>query len=378
MRIFPHIKKNLRAFLRDGKVTLVCFIIFPMVMAAVYGNMQKNAFSGKSSFEAIKVQFAYDKASKEGEILTNILAADSVKSFIQPVEGDGKCKITISGDFKDIKIEKLSGTDNEMDMVKGFMKAFSENINQEKVVMDNISALKLTPAEQADLTSRLAAGMKELRQTSAVKEEIMPGYRTLGAREYYTISMFSYTSIIMITILVKGFHKDKKRGLIRRSFSTPNSKESYLLGYLSSTFILCFAVNLIYVIINKVMGIAFLEDIAGVLLLIILQSLLQAAVIGALVSFISNEKLSDTIMTVIILVPSVFGGVFFNADIIEVKALKVISDFSPNSLILNSYKGLSLMQGISGAQTQILISIILSVILLSASIIKVRAGWEES
>lgn len=376
MRIFPHIKKNLRTFLRDGKVTLVCFIIFPMVMAAVYGNMQKNAFSGKSSFEPIKAQFIYDRTSKEGEILTGFLAADSVKSFIQPVESDGKCKITISGDFKDIKIEKLSGTDNEMDMVNGFMKVFSESINQAKAAMDNISALKLTEAEHADLGNKLKK-LSESGQASTLKEEIVPGYRTLGAREYYTISMFSYTSIIMITILVKGFYKDKKQGLIRRSFSTPNSKESYLLGYISSTFIVCLITNLIYVILNKAMGVAFQEEMAGVLLLTILQSLLQAAVIGALVSFITNEKLSDTIMTVIILVPSVFGGVFFNADIIEIKALKVISDFSPNSLILNSYKGLSLVQGISGAQTQILISIILSVLLLSASIIKVRAGWEE-
>ncbi|MDP4091227.1 MAG: ABC transporter permease [Bacillota bacterium] len=377
MRLAPYIKKNLRTFIREGKITLVCFIIFPIVMANIYGKMQENMFSGKSSFEPIKVQFVYDKSSNVEGILSGILKLDSVKSFIQEVKDEGKCKVTIGGNFNDIKIEKLSGTDNEMDMVKNFMQGFAENINQYKVAEDNISTMNLSPEQQADLTGKIMAKIQEISQAPVVKEEIMPGYRTLGAREYYTISMFSFTSIMIISVLVKAFHRDKKQGVVRRSFSTPNSKVNYLLGFAGSTFILCLVVNFIYIIINMILGTAFTDHTADVLMLAVLQSLLQAAVVGTIITFIANEKLSDIIMTICILLPSVIGGVFFNSDIIEIKALKLLSDFSPNSLILNSYKGVSIVQGISGAQGQILIMIILSVILLSASIIRAGASWGE-
>jgi len=62
MQIFPQIKKNLISFLREGKITIICFLIFPMIMAYIYGTMQEDMFQGKSHFEPIKIIFNYNKS----------------------------------------------------------------------------------------------------------------------------------------------------------------------------------------------------------------------------------------------------------------------------------------------------------------------------
>lgn len=378
MKLFPYIKKNLISFIRDGKVVIISFLIFPMIMAYIYGTMQENLFSGKSSFKPITVEFQYDEKSKQGEILTLILKDKSVKSFISTdFDEEPKCQVSITKDFKSISIKKFKGSDNEVDMIKGFMKTFSESINQYSMVMDNVDKLSLNSKEKGELVNKLMSVMSENSRTSSIVQQVVPGYRSLGAREYYTISMFSFTSIMLIMVLVRGFYKDRKCGVVRRSFSTPNSKETYLVGYLVSSFILAFLINLIYVSINRYMKIAFLESIFSNIFLVFLQSILQTAVAGTVISFIKSEQVVNSIMTIIIIVPAVIGGVFFSADFIEIKILKVVSDLAPNSLILNSYKNLSITQGISGAENQIIIAALLSLVLIIVSFLKVRSSWEE-
>ncbi|WP_461614173.1 ABC transporter permease [Clostridium sp. Marseille-QA1073] len=378
MQIFPQIKKNLISFLREGKITIICFLLFPMIMAYIYGAMQEDMFQGKSHFEPIKVIFNCDKFSKEGEVLTAILNDKEMKSFITVVaDEESQCKVTISDDFKSIDIEKLKGSDAQVDMVKEFMEIFNENINQYNIVVDNVNKLNLTSVEKGELINKLLLKLQENNKKPLIKEQLVEGYKSLGAREYYTISMFSFTSIMLVIVLIKEFYKEKKQGVVRRSFSTPNSEISYLLGYLSSCFILALIINFIYVAINIILGIAFLGNFVGNVIIIIFQSLLQTAVVGMIISFIKSEKIANSIMNIIIFIPVVIGGVFFYSDLIEIKILKFFSNISPNSLILNSYKNLSIAQEIYGAKNQIIIMAMLSLMLLIISCIRVKFSWEE-
>lgn len=377
MRLFPYIKKNLIIFIREGKIAFICFLLFPMIMAFIYGIMYKNMFEGKSSFEPIKVQFSYNEASKEGKIFTSILQDENVKNFIKLDAGAPDCRVNISDDFQNINIEKLSGMDNEVEMIRGFTQAFSESINQYRVISNNVDKLNVTAVQHQALINKLLSLMQQSSSIPAVKEQLVQGYRSLGAREYFTISMFSFTALTFVITLAKWFYRDKKQGVIKRSFSTPNKREDYLLGYLGSSFILAFIINFIFIAMNRILGIAFSGSLAAVMIIVLLQSLLQTAVIGAIISFIKDEKIANSIMNIIIFIPVIIGGVFFNADVIQIKILKIFSEISPNSLILNSYKNLSIVQGISGAQNELVLMLLLSLILIAASIIKVRTGWEE-
>ena len=377
MRLFPHIKKNLIAFMKEGKIIILSFLIFPMVMAFIYGTMQQDMFEGKSSFEPIRVEFNYNKTSPMGQVLDNVLSEKSVQSFIQRGNENPKCKVDISEDFKDIKITKLDGTDNEVELVRSFMVNLSEGINQYEVIENKVNSLNITESEKGILIDKLLSEIEEGNGKPVIRDELIEGYRTIGAREYYTISMFSFTSIIFIVTIAKWYYRDRKQGVIRRSFSTPNKKEVYLFGYLTSAFILVLFANILFVTINRVLGIAFMDNFIVIIAITLIQSLLQTAVLGALVAFIKSEKIANAIMNALVFLSVIIGGVFFNIELIGAKVLKVVADFSPNSLILNSYKTLSITQSFSAVQSEVVIMCLLSLILLIASVIKVKISWEE-
>ncbi|MBL4931257.1 ABC transporter permease [Clostridium paridis] len=379
MKLFPHIKRNLVSYINTNKMTIIiAFFLFPMVMAYIYGIMEEDMFTGKSSFEPIKVEISYDKDSKEGELLTSILKNKEVKDFINSdATEDFKCKVTISKDFNDINIQKLKGSDNDTEMIKTFMKSFSENINQYKIIQTNVEKLNLSPMDKSQITSSILISLQENSNTPTVKEKIVEGYRTLGSREYYTISLFSFTSIMLISLLIKGFYNERKKGILKRVFSTPNSKLNYFYGYVSFTMIMALIINILYVTINRFLGTAFTGNYLYLLMIVFLQSILEAAVIGAIIALVKSDKVANGIMTILIFLPMIIGGVFYSADIMEVKVLQVLSNFAPNSLILNAYKGLSITESYSGALTQIMIMIGLSACLLVISTIKVKTSWED-
>ncbi|MDT8719593.1 ABC transporter permease [Clostridium sp. 19966] len=375
MKVLPHIKKNLMCFLWQGKIIILCCLIFPMIMAYMYGTMQKSEFDGKSNFKAVKVEFKYDKASDKGKVLDTILKQDKVKSFITEVSSDAQCSVTINSDFTEFNIKKLIGTDNNVELVRNFMQTFSENIDQYEIVSSNVNKLNISQNEKQKLIAQLLNKLQS-GDSSTIKEQIIEGYKTMGAREYYTLSMFSMTSIMLILAIVKSFYKDRENGILKRAFSTPNNKESYFAGFVIYVFIICLFINLAYIFINRTAGIAFEGNTFSVLLIALIQSLIQAAVSGVIVALIKEESMVNTIMTCILVVTGIFGGVFYNSDFTGASIIKNISNLMPNSLILNSYKNLYITQGISGAGNEMIIGILLAIALLFISIIKVRKNWE--
>ncbi|GFZ33459.1 ABC transporter permease [Clostridium zeae] len=378
MNLAAEIRKNLISFIRQNRIIFVLFIICPMIAAYVYGVMQQDLFAGKSSFEPVKVEFKYDKTSQEGKALETMLDTKEVKNFINSdAKDDIKCRVIIDKAFNDIRIEKVTGSDSALDMVQGFMRTFTENINQYKVIYKNIDSISLNDEEKKTLTSKIIGKLQDVQKVPSVKERIIEGYKSLGAREYYTISMFSFSSVMIMLTLVKLFYKEKRVGILRRSFSTPNKKANYLAGYLSSSFIIVFFINIVYVMINKILGIAFTTSIVWILVAVIFQSLLQASVIGLIIAFVKSEKVSNSIITVITALPLMIGGVFYSVDMTDASVLKIISNFSPNSLILNSYKNLAIIEGSNGGLNQIMLMLLVAVIFLVVSFVKVNIAWED-
>lgn len=378
MKISVYVKKNIICFFRESKIAIICFIIFPMVMAYIYGIMQNHLFTGENSFKPIDVEFKYDKSSENGKIISSVLKNKSVKTFINTdIYDKPKCIVSIDNNFENIKIENKGSSNNEIDIVKGFMQTFSESINQYTTVVDNVSKLKINSEQKKQLTNNLIIKMSQVNKTSSIKQKILPSYRWINAREYYTISMFSFTSIIFIITLVKEFYGDRKQGVIKRSFSTPSTKQGYFAGCLVSYFILTFVVNFIYLVINKALGIAFVDSFSWNVVLALLQSILQAAVVGIFITFVKSEQVANSILAVLLILPATIGGVFFSSDVTGVKVLKALSGFAPNSLILNSYKDLAITGKISGVTNQILIILILSLVLIVIGTLKAKVSWEE-
>lgn len=377
MKLMPYIKKGIRIFIKDIRMMAISFLILPMALAFIYGNMQRDMFEGKSpSIEAVKVNFEYNEENEKGRILSRILSQEGVKRFILLDREAAEYTVIIQDDFKNAEIKGKDEGTIQFEMLNNFLKTLLNNFNKFELMQDSIGGLNIDESQRAELMNEIINSLNQGNNEASIREKIVEGYRTLGPIEYYTISMFSFTSLLMIATLAGNFYKEIKEGIVKRSLSTPNNRRNYFIGNMTSVFIISLIITVLYIAINRIRGTAFLGNPLHIGAVILSQCILCAAVTGFVTAFIKKEMTASILLNAIFILPSIFGGVFFYDEIIDNKIMKVIMNFSPNSLVLNSYKNLSITGDFSAITGEVLIMIILSIILLTAALIKIERKWE--
>jgi ABC-2 type transport system permease protein len=373
----PYIKKGLTLFIKDIRMMVVSFLILPMALAFVYGNMQKDMFEGKNhSLEPIKVNFQYNESSNKGIALKSILSQPEVREFIIVGNKDSEYSVIINDDFKNVEIKGKDQGAEQFIMLKNFVAAIINGFNQYETMQNTVNSLKLNDAEKSRLMNDVFAAMGKSKNESPIRENIIEGYRTLNSTEYYTISMFSFTSLILIVTLAGYFYRETKEGIVRRSLSTPSNKRNYFLDNMTTVFIISLIITTIYIIINRIRGIAFLGNPVYIAVIILAQSILCASVVGFVTAFIKKEMTVNILLNIIFIVPSMFGGVFFYDEIISNKIMQKIMDFVPNALVLNAYKDLSITGSFNAIQGNLLSMIVLSIVLVVLALVKIEHKWE--
>ena len=377
MNIIPQIRKNIVELFKHEKGVLMSFIILPLIMALIYGMMQGDSFNGKTSMDPIKVNLIYDNTTPTGGILDSVLKEEGVKSFIDIEGTDYECEVKISDDFKNIEINNIKATSEKINILSSFFKSFNSDVEQVKAVYSNVDKAEFSQEEKGRIMGNVLQKLSENQKQSSVEEKIISGYKTLDAKEYYGISTFSFTSILLVIALANKFFDEKQQGVVRRTFAAPISKHEYIIGFLLSSTIIAFIINLIYVLINIAIGLGFRENLGGVIVILIVQSLLQGAVSTLVIAFFKNKNLVNAIIGFFVVLSAVAGGAFYNIDYIDSPFLKILSNISPNTLILNAYKNLAISSSINETLIYIIPMIIISLVFIILSMIKVKVRWER-
>lgn len=377
MRLMPYIKKGLIIFIKDIHVMVITFLILPMALALIYGNMQRDLFEGKNtSIETLKVDFQYDKSSEKGRILNEILSDDGVKEIIQDDDNEKEYSVIISDDFKDVEIRGKDQESMQFILLKNFVSAIISNFNQFDVVQSTISNLNLSQFQKNEIMNSVMDVFNKYGSQTQVREKIIEGYRTLDSFNYYTISMFSFTSMFMVVMLASYYYKEIREGIVRRSLSTPCSKRNYYLGFMVSTFLISLILSVVYIVINRIRGTGFLENPFHIGIIILLQSILCASTVGVVITFIKKEMTATVIMNLVLVIPSIFGGAFFNIGIIDNKIIQRIINLAPNTLILNSFKDLAVTGSIGAIRGELTAMLLLSTVFILLTMFKTRSTWE--
>lgn len=377
MTLIPYIKKGLKVFIKDIRMMAISFLILPMALAFIYGNMQKNTFEGENyTLDAIRVDFQYNQGNDKGRILSQVLSQNEIKKFIIDDNNAPEYTVIIDDNFKDAEIKGKDQGDVQFVILKNFVSALINNFNNSEVMEKSINNLNISEAQKSTLMNSVIASLNESSREPSIKEKIVEGYKTLGSTEYYTISIFSFTSLIMIVTLAGYFYREIREGIVKRSLSTPNNKRDYFLGNLVSVFIISLIISTTYIAINRIRGVAFLGNPIYLAVVVLAQSLLCASVVGFVTAFIKKEMTANILMNVIFIATSMFGGVFFNGELIDNKIMRKVMDFAPNSLVLNTYKNLSITGSFNAISGEVVAMLILSIVLLSAALVKIEFKWE--
>lgn len=376
MNIVPQLRKNIRTLFKEEKFLVIAFVILPIVITFICGAMTKDSFEGKSSIEPVNVKLIYDEESELGAILSSDLKRDQIKSFMKVDEKNPECEVTISDDFKDVQINNISSTDARINIIKKFFENFTSNVKQYNLIYEKINDLQVNEQEKGKILEEFSEKFEEIQIASSIEENLIEGYKTLNSYEYYSISTFSFTSMILIFMFINKYFDERGQGVIKRTFAAPTRKEEYIVGYALSASLTALLINSLYVVINIFLNTGFKQNFLGIIIALIGQSLMQGTFAGVIVTFIKNKSIVNSIMSMIVILPVIAGGAFFKIDSLEDGASKILGNFSPNSLILNSYKTLAISSNINDSIIYIILMFILSLVFFSISIIKVKKAWE--
>ena len=370
MKYIPFIQKNIKSLFKDNRISFISFIIGPLLIALIYGTMMEASFNASKEETAINVTFLYDEESYNGKIFKDVLDSENVKSFINSTD-DGDIEVEINDDFNDINIKNIHSEAEVISIVKIFMEEVSSDFNKYKVIHDK--------AEVMNHEKILGEYFSKVQDSnrSVFNKKLVDGFKTLDSWEYYGISAFSFTSMLLLIIFINRFFNDKKEGVIRRTLSAAITKKEYITSFFICSSFEALIINLIYVTMVRILEISFSGNILGLLAAVIGQSLLQGGIVTLFISMFKSKKVINLVLTAFITLSSVLGGSFYNVDLIDLNILQILKNISPNTLILNAYKFLAVSNNVLDSFKYVFIMLIISVICLFISRIKVCYRWEE-
>ena len=370
MKYIPFIKKNIKSLFKDNIIIFISFIIGPLLIALIYGTMMEASFDVSKDENAINVTFLYDEDSYNGKIFKEVLDSENVRSFINSTE-DGDIELEINDDFNDTNIRNIHSEAEVISIVKNFMEQVSSNLTKYKVIYDKTDGMN-----QEEILGEYFSKLQDINR-SVFNKKLIDGFRTLDSWEYYGISAFSFTSMLLLLIFINRFFNDKQEGVIRRTFSAAITKKEYITSFFICSSFEALIINLIYVVMARILGISFSGNILGLLAAVIGQSLLLGGMVTLFISIFKSKKLINLVLTAFITLSSVLGGSFFNVDFIDLNVMQVLKNISPNTLILNAYKFLVISPDLFDSLKYVLIMIVISTVCLVISRIKVNYRWEE-
>lgn len=375
MNIIPHIKKEIRLLFKSNLIYISTFIILPLVMTVIYGSMQKDLFEGKQEIEVIRAKFNYDENSEKGKVFKEILNSEGMEELIVDVDEDEKFIVDIDENFKDINIENKVSSKYSSEILKSFLQMVSNNMDQYKIVQDKIEGSNLTSEEKGKVFNSTMELMNREFSKESFETRILTGYKKIGAREYYNISLFTMAIMILIITVVNNFYKEKEEGIAKRIVSSPTNKVQYFISQLFSCFINTMFISVGYILISRVLGFGFQENLLVLILISFIQSILVSAFAGIIIAFVKEKKLVMVLSGSIIAIPLLFGGIFVPNDIAW-GDIAIIGKFSPNTMILNAYKDFAMTGSIESIGSTLILMLILSIFIIGISLIKVSKKWE--
>lgn len=374
MKYIPFIKKNLKSLFKENIIIIISFVIGPLLISLIYGTMMEKIYDGTGDIEEVNVMFSYNEDSQNGRIFKEILDNEYVKDFINEND-DCAIEVQISDDFNDINIKNIKADSKEITLVKGFMEEVSCNLNKYEVISDKISNPDKLKAQE--ILNNYISKMQNAKDSSLFNKKLIDGYKTLNSWEYYGISIFTFTSVLILVTFTNSFFKDKREGIIRRTLSACVSKKDYIISFFLCSFIDALIINSIYVFLVRISNISFKGNIIGLAAVVLGQSLLQSAIACVIVSIFKSKKVINLVLITFIAVSSILGGSFYSLDFVDNNLLQVLKKISPNTLILNAYKYLSISSNQLEFLRYVAIMCVIAVILLGISIVKVNYRWEE-
>lgn len=389
MKLKAFIKVMLKGLVREWKVTVFTFIIFPVVTSLLYGYFQEDLFTPENIMSKFYINIIDKDKSQTSIGLKELFNSESLKDFIVVTEDKEKLQAEVvipkgyESALTDLKEEEIvvkqltEKGEPAIVAVSSIIDKYNKAMQERILINDKIVKSSLSTEGKEELRMDIVEKFKSFQTEKSIKTNIYTEGKSLTSFQYYSISIFSFISLVLIGSLTTSYYTERENGLVKRYLAAPMSKIQFFNYTLISNFIFAFIVNSLYVMIYKVSNVSFQGAYGILILILIILSILEATLAGFLVAFFKDKRIGGVFMQAFILLSVSVGGAFFPVDKVGGKIIAVLSNIAPNTHIIKVFKAYMLENTMSSIFNPLMIMVIIAIMSYLISIIKVKVKWED-
>ena len=361
MRLYYSIKFFFKSLKNNFFVNICMFILLPIILALFMNNIAKSAFESPNITEIININFVDNDNTPSSSQLINYIETNYSELFdLDNKDDDLDLEITIPNGYE----ISLANNNKNSISIKELHKRSSNSSNIVKNIIDNYH-------EELYFND---VG------TSFIENKFIDANISQSSSEYFAISFLGYLVISLVfnniasTYVgeVSNSYVGESSGLNKRVYSMPISRICRLVLNFINLFIYASIFLLLYVLINRFIGIAFTGDIYLLICICIISSVFIAST-SKFIDVFLPKKYSITITCILLLVQVVLGGMvtpFIDtlSKFAKLSPTYIISDLFTNYSIYNNF------DAVSGSCTLLLL---ISLVLFILSALKEKYHWRE-
>lgn len=348
---------TIKGIILNWRQIIIVYAVLPLLVCFVLGHAFKDVYDSAPNIDKINITIIDNDKSEASKDFKNLFKGKELRQIFN-ISSKGNYIITVNRGYgenlkksKTAKIivdEKKHISDYNENLIKNVIKDYSEGLYNGVIKFSKI-----------------------------FKSNIVSGDRTLSAYEAEAASLIVYMIIVMIMNCAKSYDICKESGAFKRLVSTPIKKEGLFNINILTYFIYSFFLGAIYIFTFIVSGIAFTNvNLINWILILIGQSMFCAAISGFCNVFF-NKIYSQVILTLLLVVETIFGGEFIPLKGINNAAFLTMAKYSPLSFISSAYKNAVMFNSFQAISADLFIMIAVSAVFYLVSLIKVKISWEE-
>lgn len=384
MRIKASIIVALKGILSQWKQTLLVFAAFPLIIAVLIGNSQKDMYKPDVNRDKINIKIIDNDNSNASKNFKELFQSKGLKEIFN-VTGKADYEITIPNNYENnlvnlketaIQVDekkRISGT-NEV-IIKTVIEAYTKDLTEYMIISNKIASMSLKDKEK--LFNEVISNVNRISSVASLKQNIVKGERVLTTFENQAAAMMTFMVFTIILSCIAGFNMDKENGSNKRLMSTPMTKCDFFNLDLLVFFVASLIYGIIYVLGFRATGLAFKGvNPLNIMAILICQSFLIASVAGVIIAFFGKNA-ANTIAIVLMYSHIIFGNGFIPLKDVGNKVFLSISRFSPGNIISEAYRNCILFNSFNSLSKYLIIMLSAALVAYSISILKVKIKWGE-
>jgi len=348
-----YVKTTLKGMVSNGVVTVIYFILFPILLAGFLGFVLDMNAETELKLKKVNVQIIDEDNSDMSKELKEFLNSDGVSEVVTLVEEKPDVELIIKKGYG----ENALALNKDSIIIDRKTEKMEASVNTLKVILDNYHQGLYVSLAGGDVNQ-----LQKVTGQSIIENVIVDKPQKENPYEKMAASMLGFAVVMLLYGLLQAGYTDMSMNLDKRANVAPISKLQYLLYDSAGIFIYSFILLSLYVFFFRFTGITFKGNLLDLFIIVALASIFVVSIVKCITT-VFGVKVGKVVSTIVLILPIIAGEILpFGAN-----AVALLTPTHYINKVINMY---ILNGNLQGTGKWLGIIIVTSIILFSIAVIK--------